>query len=77
MHQTKGTAAPRKPHHGLPGQSGKAPRLGAPKNGAGRSGRHTRVVRAPGGFAFVEDQPTGTPIQAWDQPDERGGVAMC
>lgn len=77
MHQTEGTAAPRKLHHGLPGRSRKAPRLGAPQNGAGRSGRHMRVVRAPGGFTFVEDQPTGAPIQAWDQLDKMGGVAMC
>jgi hypothetical protein len=37
--------------------SGEVPRLSARRNDKGRSETRLRVVRVPGGFAFVEERP--------------------
>ena len=56
MYHTNQAEKRSEPRHGPPGTPGYAPSLGAPQNGAGRTGQRLRVVRAPGGFAFVEDR---------------------
>jgi hypothetical protein len=43
--------------HELPVRSGEVPRHAARRNEMGRSETRLRVVRVPGGFAFVEDRP--------------------
>jgi hypothetical protein len=49
-------------------------RAGPPEGSekADRPYRRLHVVRAPGGFAFVEDEPDTQP-----RGGERGGAAMC
>jgi hypothetical protein len=42
---------------GLPEGSREVPRHAARRNENGRSETRLRVVRVPGGFAFVEDRP--------------------
>jgi hypothetical protein len=42
---------------GLREGSGEVPRVSARRNENGRSETRLRVVRVPGGFAFVEDRP--------------------
>ena len=41
----------------LPERSGEVPRPSARRNETCRSETRLRVVRVPGGFAFVEDKP--------------------
>jgi hypothetical protein len=56
MYQLNVTGMRRERRHELPEGSGNVPRLSARRNETGRSETRLRVVRAPGGFAFVEDK---------------------
>ena len=57
MYQLNEANRRRYSRRGLPEMPGDVPRLSAPRSEMGRSDARVRVVRVPGGFAFVEDEP--------------------
>ena len=56
MYQLNGIEPQRESHQGLNPGWGDIPRLSEHRDGTGGSKSRLRVVRAPGGFAFVEDK---------------------
>jgi hypothetical protein len=60
MYQLNVRGMRRERRHELPEGSGNVGRLSAHRNETRRSETRLRVVRAPGGFAFVEDKTSAT-----------------
>ncbi len=56
MYQISEADVRRERRYKLPEGSGRVPRLTARRNEKGRPETRLRVVRVPGGFAFVEDR---------------------
>jgi hypothetical protein len=57
MYQLNETDVGHENRHELLEGLGDVPGASARLNGSGRSDTRLRVVRVPGGFAFVEDEP--------------------